>query len=67
MKVTYNIPGTLEEVLDVVTELNAISGMDPEEIITEDHRRIRFNKKDYRELMRSNINPEIYITKNLIS
>jgi len=67
MKIIYQIPGTLVEGLHVVNELAAVTGMNPEEIITEDQRKVRFNKTDYHALEKGNIDPEKYIIKNLIS
>ena len=66
MKIVYQIPGTLVEGLHVVNELVSVTGMNPEEIITEDQQKVRFNKTDYRALEKGSIDPEKYISKNLI-
>ena len=67
MKIIYQIPGTFEEGLHVVNELAAVTGMNPKEIITEDQRKVCFNKTDYQLLEKGEIDEEKYISLNGIS
>lgn len=66
MKVTYSISGTMEEVLCVVKEIKAMTGMEPEAIVAADGRRFGYNAADRRKLERGDIDEDRYISDNLV-
>lgn len=67
MKMIYELPGELVQVLYVVHELRAMSGMEPEAVIMDDGRKVRFKYGDYRLLLADDIDESTYIERNLIA
>lgn len=67
MKVTYELPGKLVEVLHVVQELRAMAGMEPKTVVMDDGRRVKFQYGDYRLLLADDIDESTYIKRNLIA
>lgn len=66
MKVVYELPGELVEVLHVVQELRAMTGMEPEAATLNDGRMVRFTYGDFRLLSSGDVDEKWYIDKNLI-
>lgn len=66
MRVEYEIKGKLAEVLQVLLEIEAETGMKPEVVTLDDGRRVRFKHGDFRNLIKGDINEEEYIRRNLI-
>lgn len=67
MKVVYELPGELVQVLYVVHELRAMSGMEPEAVTLDDGTKVRFTYGDYRLLLSGDIAEEEYVKRNLIT
>jgi len=66
-KVTYSIMNaSLEETLHVISEMESITGMEPEDILLENGEKVRYNKSDFKKLSKGGISEEEYITRNLI-
>lgn len=66
MKVVYELSGELVQVLYVVHELRAMSGMEPEAVTLDDGRKVRFTYGDFRLLSSGDVDEKWYIDKNLI-
>lgn len=67
MRIEYKVAGGLKEVLHVVYELRAVTGMEPEAVIMDDGRKVRFKYGDYRLLLADDIDESTYIERNLIA
>lgn len=67
MRVEYKVDGGLIEALHVVEELRAISGMEPDAIVMNDGRRVKFQYRDYKQLVVGKIDQEAYISKNIFT
>lgn len=67
MRVIYELPGELVNVLHVVHELRAITGMEPKAVVMDDGRRVKFQYGDYRLLLADDIDESTYIERNLIA
>lgn len=57
---------SLEETLHVISEMEATTGMEPEDILLESGKKVRYNKSDFKKLSKGGISEEEYITRNLI-
>jgi hypothetical protein len=67
-EVTYSIMNaSLEETLQVISEMENITGMEPEHILLEDGRAIKYNKSDFKKLRSGGITEEEYIERNYLS
>lgn len=67
MRVEYKVDGGLIEALHVVQELRAISGMEPNAIVMNDGRRVKFQYRDYKQLVVGEIDQEAYISRNILT
>lgn len=67
MRVEYKVDGGLIETLHVVQELRAISGMEPNAIVMNDGRRVKFQYRDYKQLVAGKIDQEAYISRNIFT
>lgn len=66
MRIEYKMAGGLKEVLHVVYELRAVTGMEPEAVIMDDGTKVRFSYSDYRFLISEDIDEKQYIERNVI-
>lgn len=67
-EVTYSIMSdSLEETLHLISEMESITGMEPEDITMENGNKIGFNKSDFKKLCKGGIGEEEYVTRNLIT
>ena len=66
MKVIYNIEGNLQSTLLTAVEIAAISGLEPECIVT-DSVNVRYEKKDITKMIKGKISEKDYIRLHRIS
>lgn len=67
-EVTYSIMNaSLEETLQVISEMENSTGMEPEHILLEDGRSVKYNRSDFKKLKSGGITDEEYIERNYVS